>query len=1046
MRTLFFRNGRLLAMTIALIFVAGLSAFQTIPRLEDPVIINRFAQVITQYPGASAERVEALVTEPLEAEIRTIAEVKTINSTSRNGLSFISIELRDSVTEVDEVWSRIRDRISDARGALPDGALDPEFDDDRTYAFTMIVSLAWELGGEPNRAMLSRFAEELQQRLRNTSGTALVRRFGEPEEEILVLIDEARLSAFNLTAADVSAAIARADSKISAGQVRGERQDLVIEVEGALTTLDRIRRIPIRESGDGRVARVGDIATVSRGVRRPVRTMAFSDGAPAVMVAARMEFDQRSDIWSERMRAVIADFHREVPDGIRLEIVFDQAEYTDERLTTLLGNMLAGVGLVVLVLFLTLGWRNALVVAATLPFTTFVAIAVLNATGIPIHQMSITGLIVALGLLVDNAIVMVDSIRHRREAGADILTAISDSVSHLRVPLAASTVTTILAFMPIVLLPGPTGEFVGAIGISVIVALITSYLLSMTVIPALAGRFSHGGQAALEDSKGGWWRAGIRIPALTRAFERSLDWSLRHPWKSVAAAMVLPIMGFVAAGGLTEQFFPPADRDQFHIEVKLPNSASIAETERVVRAADELLRAEEGIEQVHWFLGQSAPSFYYNLLQTQDGASFYAQAMVNARSVQAANRLIPRLQRRFDDALPEARILVRKLEQGPPFDAPIELRIFGADLETLDRLAERYRSLLASVPTVIHTETSLRASEPKLWFRIDEEAARLAGLTLSDIADQMQFGMEGAVGGSIVEGSEVIPVRVRVGERRTLEDVVSRLVVSPANARREGFSGIPLSALGELHLEPVLGAIPRRDGERVNTLRGYLQSGVLPEAGLAEFRARIEAANIELPSGYHLEIGGESEKRNESVGKLAAYVGLITVLMVAVIVMIFNSFRLSAVIFAVGFQAMGLGLLSLAIGGYPLGFVVIIGLMGLFGLAINAGIIITAAIRASEQAMTGDAGAVRRVVVNETSRHIVSTTITTVGGFLPLILSEGGFWPPFAVAIAGGTLFSTILSFYFVPAINLVIIRATARRQARRAARGREAEALAGAR
>jgi multidrug efflux pump len=1029
MSTLFYRNTRLLILALAMIAVGGLSAFMAIPRLEDPVITNRFASVLTRLPGASAKRVESLVSEKIEAAIREVAEVKTISSSSRNGLSILRVELRDSVADVEPVWSRIRDKISDIRTQLPANASEPDFDSDRTYAYTLIAGIVWDQPGKPNRAILRRFGLELESRLRNVGGTALVRLFGAPEEEILVRADPAKLASLRLTAADISAAIANADAKVSAGQLRAKANDLLIEVRGELTTLDRIRRIPIREAPDGSIVRVGDVATVDRTIAQPPRVLATLDGKPAVMVATRMEFDRRVDRWSTAVRADIAAFRAQLPDGLKLQIVFDQADYTDARLSDLMVNLLIGAGLVIIVLLITLGWRSAVVVALTLPLTSLIALTTLNIVGIPIHQMSVTGLIVALGLLVDNAIVMTDQIRQKRAAGFTPLQAIDSSVRHLWLPLAASTVTTILAFMPIMLMPGPAGEFVSAIGLSVTIALISSYLLSLTVIAALGGRFV---KAAL-DQRTRWWLHGVRLPRLGKLFEKSLDLSLRHPRKSMLAAMVMPLIGFGAAGGLTEQFFPPADRDQFHIEVTLPGHSSIAATRALTKAAEARLRAHKDIEHVHWFIGASAPSFYYNLLQSKDGLANYAQAMIKVKSIGAAKRLIPILQKEMDKAFPQARVLVKPLEQGPPFDAPIELRIYGPDLNTLQRLGEEYRRVLTRVPSVTHTSTSLDASAPKIWFRIDEDKAQLAGLRLVDVANQLNLGLEGVRGGSIIEGTEVIPVRLRLGARGELKDILALTFVGTRSPNAEGkdFPGVPLTALGDVTLGPVLREIARRDGERVNTVQGYLRAGILPQAGLNAYRKLLDQAKVPLPPGYRVQIGGESEKRNESVNNLAASMGIIVTLMIAVIVLSFNSFKLGGVVFAVAGQALGLGLLSLAVFDYPLGFVVLIGLMGLIGLAVNAAIIITASLRASESARDGDPLEVRKTVVGETSRHIVSTTITTVGGFMPLILAEGGFWPPFAVAIAGGTLLSTVLSFYFVPAAYLLIARARVRKEQR---------------
>ena len=390
-------------------------------------------------------------------------------------------------------------------------------------------------------------------------------------------------------------------------------------------------------------------------------------------------------------------------------------------------------------------------------------------------------------------------------------------------------------------------------------------------------------------------------------------------------------------------------------------------------------------------------------------------------------------------------MLVRALEQGPPFDAPVELRFTGPNLATLTALGEQARGILADVPHVLHTAASLSGGEPKLVFHADEDAARMAGLQLGDIAGQLDLALEGAVGGAVIEGTEQLPVRVQVDPayRADLNAIraTDLLAVTGGDAAAGagpgdlGYPGVPLSALGEFVLEPAPSAILRRDGERVNTVQGWITAGTLPQTVLDAYQQRLAAEMPPLPPGYRMAFGGESEERDDAVGGLVGTLGPLIVLMIATLVLSFNSFRLAFIIQVVAIQAMGLGLLSVAIFGYPLGFVVIIGLLGLVGLAINAGIIILAALREDPAARRGEIVPMQRAVAS-CARHIVSTTVTTVGGFLPLIIAGGLFWPPFAVAIAGGTVLSTIVSFWFVPAAYRVLIRvgAGASRQAAMAA------------
>jgi len=1026
--TLFYRNPRLLVTAVGFILVGGLSALATIVRQEDPTITNGVAVIVAPFPGASAERVEALVADKIEDEMRELAEIETVTSVSRNGVAVVGLELDEQIQgrQAEEAFSKARDALSDAYAKFPPGLPQPLFDDERFGAYSLILGLTWAMPGEPERGILKRFAEELQDLLRDVPGTDSVRVFGAPAEEITVTFEPETIAAAGLTTGQIANAIAGADAKVSAGVLRGGSNNVLLEVTGELDSLERIRNIPLTRSKDA-LLMLGDVAQVERTVESPAGDLAIVDGSPGVVVAAKLAVGQRFDVWAGRAKERVDAFAAELPDGLALEVVFDQVSYTQTRLSGLVRNLLVGFGLVVLVLFLTLGVRSAIIASAALPLVTLTAIFVLRILGVPIHQMSVTGLIVALGLLVDNAIVVTDAIRSKRLRGVPALSAVQRSLEHLWVPLLSSTLTTILAFMPILLLKGRVGEFVGAIGLSVIISLAISYVFAMTIVPAFAGYFLKGDGGAGRMS---FWQTGLCFPKLTAWFERSLDWSLAHPRRSMLMVSALPLLGVAGALTLPQQFFPPADRDQFHVEMRLAQQSSIEETEEATREVERVLRQHEEIEKVTWFIGRSAPPFYYNLKQDQDGRPSYAQAQVKASSVTAVQELLPTLQREIDDAVPHAQVLVRELLQGPPVDAPIEFRIYGPNVETLRSLGMDLRERIARVPSVVHSLTTLTAGSPKIWLRADEEKANLAGLDLVDIAKQLNYRLEGIPSGSILEDNEEIPVRVRVSKttRSTLDEIGSTSVLSEpqlaAMARgQSGFPGIPLGSLVEVDLRPSLDGIPHRNGRRVNVVRGYTEAGVFPDVAFTAVNQILEEDPIAVPLGYRIETGGDAAERRDAMSNLFAYVPVLVLLMIAIVSLSLSSFRLGAVVFAVALQSMGLGLLSVAAFRFPLGFQALIGLVGLVGVAINAAIVINAALRDHPEAVAGSATAVREVVVGETSRHIVSTTITTFGGFLPLMLSSGGFWPPFATGIAGGVLLSTIVSFYFVPAAFLLITR-----------------------
>lgn len=827
---------------------------------------------------------------------------------------------------------------------------------------------------------------------------------------MLVQLDGNKMSQLQLTPASIAHILSGADSKIAAGEINNSEFRALVEVSGELDSLTRIRQVPLKIDNQGQIIRLGDIATITRQAKTPADSIALVDGEQGVFVAARMLNNSRVDLWQAQVNSVVDELNREVPANIQIQWLFEQNSYTSDRLGGLVVNLLQGFVIILLVLLLTLGLRNAIIVAISLPLTALFTLACMKYIGLPIHQMSVTGLVVALGIMVDNAIVIVDAISQRRQQGMSRLAAVSETIHHLWLPLAGSTITTILAFAPIVLMPGAAGEFVGGIAMSVMFALLGSYLISHTIIAGLAGRFSHEGKHDV------WYQHGINLPLLSQYFQASLRIALKRPILSALLIGITPVLGFYASGKMTEQFFPPSDRDMFQIEVYLAPHVSLENTLNQVQLMDKKLHAVNGVTQVDWVVGGNTPSFYYNLTQRQQGATNYAQAMVKVTDFERANELIPELQQQFDSAFPEAQVLVRKLEQGPPFNAPVELMIFGPNLDTLRSLGDEVRNILAQTPDVLHTRATLSAGAPKLWLQVNEDASLMSGLSLTDIAKQIQMSTTGVIGGSVLEQTESLPVRVRLGDGS--REQVTRLseiqLVTPSG------ESVALSALAHNEVQVSRGAIPRRNGQRVNTIEAYIVSGVLPAQVLNDVKDKV--AQLALPSGYRIEIGGESAKRNEAVGNLLSNVMLVVTLLLATVVLSFNSFRLTAIILLSAIQSAGLGLLAVFVFGYPFGFPVIIGLLGLMGLAINAAIVILAELEDMPSARLGDMETIVSTV-SSCGRHISSTTITTVGGFIPLIIAGGGFWPPFAIAIAGGTLLTTLLSLVWVPTMYLLLMK-----------------------
>lgn len=1033
MLDLFYRQTRLLVLTICLILVSGISSFLVLPRMEDPLLAPRAASVTTRMPGATAERVEALVTEKIEKSLEEIPEIKELRSTSRGGVSFIQIELRDDVTHwtAPAAWSRIRDKVNDSALLMPLGATEPEFDEIDIKADALIFALRWDLPSPPQHAILRRLAKQIDERIRSLPGTEKTRFYGDPEEEVLVTLDQARLATLGLDAAQVAAQIQQSDAKVAAGQLRSPAGDLLLEVSGEKKTLSDVARTPIRLGDDLNDVQLGDIATIEKVIPDPPASLSLVKDQPAICVGVLVRSDSRIDLWTAQALDVLDDAELTLPSGIVLERLFVQNRYVSQRLDDLLGNLVLGGLAVTIVIFFMMGWRNALIVGTALPLSSLMVVAGLRILDIPIHQMSVTGLIVALGLLIDNAIVMVDEVSTRLSEGESPAHAVRQSVGHLGVPLLGSTLTTALAFGPIALMPGPAGEFVGTIAISVILAVSSSFMLAMTVVPSLAALLLSRRSVDGTSGRGAFLEHGLRSATLSQSYHATLKVIYRRPWVGIAVGMAVPVIGFWAATRLPEQFFPPADRDVLNVELELPVNASLQETMEVAKSVGDTLRDDPTVTDVHWFIGESAPVFYYNLIPTRKNQPRYAQAIVQRNTSIDNERAIHRLQAELDRQYPEILPLVRQLEQGPPFYAPVEIRVFGPDIAQLQRIGDQIREILTQTPDVIHTRAELSESLPKLRLQIDEEETRVVGLSPVQVAEQFQLALEGAVGGSVIEGTEELPIRVRVGERQrsSLSEITSFNLVPPGNPRVAPSANadrlVPLLSIANVELVPEVSGIPRFNNRRMNEVQAFLSAGVLPAKVLRDFQERLRASGFELPPGYELAYGGEAAKRDDAIGNLMANVGVLMVLMVATLVLSFQSFRLASVIGLVGALSVGLGTFSLWLYGYPFGFMAIVGTMGLIGVAINDSIVVLAGIRENSAARVGDADEVLQVV-GKATRHVLSTSLTTMAGFLPLILGGGGFWPPLAVSISGGVLGATLLALVFVPSLYLMLFRRNA--------------------
>ena len=1030
--TTFFRRGHLLVLSIIIILVAGLSAVTNLPRLEDPRIDLRNVLVFTFYPGASPERVEALVSDVLEDELRELYEIKEIKSTSKAGFSSLLIELQDWVDDSSnqQIFSKIRDSLENASARLPAGVSKPLLEDKRgATAFTMLVSIDADNPDSTSLSVSGRLASELVDRVRNVPGTELVRLYGHPIEEVTVALDPQALAAAGLSIAQVSERIRSADSKLPAGVLRTDQKNIRVQVAEPLESLDIIANIPL-VAADGSYLRLADVATIEQAWQTPDREFAIVDGQRTIFMAARMQTTVRVDQWTEAVKNKIADFNLEFKGTAQGNMVFEQNEYTQARLTELTENLLLGSLVVMLVILVFMGAKASWIVGLALPLCAAFAIFSLSFFDQQIHQMSIFGIIIAIGLLIDNAIVITDEIRlNLLNHKLSRLQALEKSVKHLFAPLLASTLTTVLGFMPIFLLNGNIGDFIGAIAISVVMALLGSLAISLTIIAALAARFL----PRDSESHHAWYRRGWQMPDVSHQFSRLLGKVIKQPFIVLPVIIVFCLSGFVLSQQLPSVFFPSADRDQFEIYVWLPNGSAIEQTKQVVESIDVDIRDHSEVKQVTWLVGASAPSVYYNQVMSRDNSPEFANAVVTTHSIQQAASLIPQLQFELQDSYPNAQIVVRPFGQGPPIPAPIEVDIFGPDINTLNVLGEQVRLAMTKIGGISQSVASITTGEPELQFDVSENDSFMAQLSLTDIAQQLQLALAGTTGGSILQGTEELPVRVRIGDtqRGDLKELDALPLMNQLLTQNAASVGV--ASLGEFTLKPSISGITRLDGERVNKVQAFLLPGVPAIDASEQLRELLENGGISLPTGYRMKMAGDADEQQQALGQLATYAPVLLLLMLTALILTFNSVRFAGVIVMVAILSVGLGMFSLWVSGLPIGFNPLLGSAGLIGVAINGSIVVIAAINGNVKAKSGDT----RAIVQETmscSRHILSTTFTTVGGLIPLLLfSQGSFWPPLAVVLAGGVGLSIILSLFFTPTMVAMMCRIRTRKLNRQA-------------
>jgi multidrug efflux pump subunit AcrB len=1005
----------------ALLIATGVAALNLIPRAEDPSLTFPGSLMVITYPGAGPEDMEQLVVDPIEDALNELDEVKKIESSAMDGLATVQIEFTWGV-DADRKYDEVVREINRLRPSLPADILDIDV---RQFKPSLVNIVQLALVSErADWRQLQQLAEKLEETIESAPGVRRADSWAYPQPELRVAVDLERLATAGVTLSQVTGAIQGENASIPGGAVDVGLRRYNLKTSGRYESLEQVADTVISARG-GRPVRVRDIAEVSWSTEEE-RYLGRYNGERAVFVTANMKDDQNVFVVRDAIYERLDDFQRLLPEEVRLERGFDQSRNVDHRLSRLEFDFSIAIGLVLLTL-LPLGLRAAGIVMISIPLSLAIGLAALYFTGFSLNQLSIAGFVVALGLLVDDSIVVVENIaRHIRE-GMPRREAAIRATDQIWLAVLGCTATLLLAFLPLLFLPEGSGEFVRSLPAAVLYTVLASLFVALTIIPflgsrllrgeprplpqqpwlgrlVLAGRGLIGRTDALADAVLASVMRGIHAfygPALRKALAFPRTTLLLALGVFGIALALVPAIGF--------SLFPTADIPQFRVRIQAPDGASLAETDRALRFVEDELGKRPGIK--YWFanLGHDNPRVYYNVISTGVSANV-AEVFAEVADYHPVetNRMLDGLRAKLAD-YPAAQITVRQFENGPPINAPIEIRIIGEDLGTLRALAAGVEQVLLGLEGARDVNNPMRLQRTDIDLGIDTEKAALFGVPAIEADRTVRLAVAGLPAGRFREadGDEYdITLRLPMEGRPTLDLLGGIQVSSLAGGQ------VPLAQISEPRFRTAPNVIRRYDRERSVSVTAYPRTGYVTDEVTREALAAV--AGMEWPPGYRYTAAGEVEAREEAFGGLGVALLVAMFGILAVLVLEFGSFRSTLIVFGVVPLGMVGALVALFLTGYTLSFTALIGMIALVGIEIKNSILLVDFTNQLREAGAGLDEAIERA--GEVRFFpILLTSLTAIGGLTPLAIQGSGLYSPLAIVIIGGLLSSTLLARLVTP-------------------------------
>lgn len=992
---------------IVLLAAAGVYAFVKLGRAEDPSFTIKTLTVTSVWPGATAREMQDLVAEPLEKRLQELTWYDRVETTTRPGYAFLTVTLKDNTppTAVDEEFYQARKKLGDEARNLPPGVMGPYVNDE--YSDVTFGLYALKAKGMPIRDLV-RQAEVIRQDLLHLPGVKKINILGERPEQIFVEFSYAKLATLGISAQDIAAALQRQNTVTPAGSIDTRGPQVFIRFDGAYNSIQAIADTPI--VAGGRTLKLSDIADVRRGYEDPATYLIRHNGEPAIMLGAVMQQGWNGLDLGEALEARSAAIAQTLPLGMSLTKVSDQAVNINEAVGEFMLKFAMALGVVLFVSLVALGWRVGIVVALAVPLTLAVVFLIMLETGRFFDRITLGALILALGLLVDDAIIAIEVMVVKMEEGMDRIKAAAYAWSHTAAPMLSGTLVTIIGLMPVGFAKSSAGEYAGNIFWVVGFALIVSWFVAVIFTPYM-------GVKMLPDIKpvAGGHHAIYDTPNYRR-LRLLIEFAVRHKFMTCAVVGIMMAVSVAGMGGVKQQFFPTSDRPEVLVEIRMPEGTSIESTTAAVAKVEDWLQNQPETQIATSYVGQGAPRFFFAMSPELPDPSF-AKIVVLTPDAHAREELKHRLRAAISDGLvPEASVRVTQLVFGPYTPFPVEFRIMGPDPDELYRISEQALAIMKTVPDVRQANRDWGNRTPVLRFIADQDRLNLIGLSPSEVAQQMQMLLSGIPVTQVRENIRNVPVVARsAGENRLDPSRLADFSLMSRDGRQ-----VPLDQIGHSEVRFEESILKRRDRTPVITIRSDINEATQPPEVSQQVMKALQPLIASLPVGYRIEMGGNIEESQKANAALLQVFPLMIAAMLIVIILQVRSLSTMTMVMLTAPLGLAGVVPTLLLFNQPFGFNAILGLIGLAGILMRNTLILTEQIKENKAAGLDDYHAVIEATVQRT-RPVILTALAAVLAFIPLTHSV--FWGSMAYTLIGGTAAGTVMILLFLPALYAVWFR-----------------------